>query len=219
DRGVVGLARQARRHAEAVEGYADAMQCHLGDFTEYAELRRRLKQAEADASRERAADRRRAVRGALSELRRGDVLAYRRGGGPAHAVVLQSGGSLDGPPLQVLTDERQLRSLTAADLPHGGENVGKVRVPKNFNPRNPAQRRDLASTLRNALAEGRLAQAGTARKKKAPAGPDEQIAELRRRLRAHPCHGCAEREDHARWANRWEKAKAEHEELLGRIER
>src|SRR5690606_535223 len=36
DRGVWGLAREARRNEEALAGYAAAMTCHLGDFTEYA---------------------------------------------------------------------------------------------------------------------------------------------------------------------------------------
>ncbi|WP_345045135.1 DEAD/DEAH box helicase, partial [Georgenia daeguensis] len=221
DRGVVGLARQARKHAEAVAGYAEAMRCHLGDFTEYAELRRQIGRREADVSRERSADRRRAVRGSLTGLRRGEVVAYPRGRRTAHAVVLETDdGGFDGPQLHVLTDERQLRTLTAQDLPHGVQRVGTVRVPRNFNPRNPAQRRDLASSLRNALAEGRidLADPRTGGRP-GPAGPDEELAELRRRLRAHPCHGCAEREDHARWAGRWERATAEHEELLARIQK
>ena len=40
DRGVVGLARQAQAHTEALDGYAEAMRCHLGDFAEYAAIRR-----------------------------------------------------------------------------------------------------------------------------------------------------------------------------------
>ncbi|MCK6209165.1 DEAD/DEAH box helicase [Georgenia sp. EYE_87] len=220
DRGVVGLARQARKHAEAVAGYAEAMRCHLGDFTEYAELRRQISRREGDVSRERSADRRRAVRGSLTGLRRGEVVAYPRGRRTAHAVVLETDDAgFDGPQLHVLTDERQLRTLTAQDLPHGVQRVGTVRVPRNFNPRNPAQRRDLASSLRNALAEGRIDLADPRTGRPGPAGPDEELAELRRRLRAHPCHGCAEREDHARWANRWERATAEHEELLARIQK
>jgi len=41
------------------------------------------------------------------------------------------------------------------------------------------------------------------------AGIDEAKAELtevtrlRAQLRAHPCHGCPDREDHARWADTW----------------
>ena len=33
DRAVVGIARQVRRNEEALAGYAEAMHCHLGDFT------------------------------------------------------------------------------------------------------------------------------------------------------------------------------------------
>ncbi len=36
DRAVVGMARAVRRNEEGLEGYAEAMQCHLGDFTGYA---------------------------------------------------------------------------------------------------------------------------------------------------------------------------------------
>ena len=42
DKAVVGLARQLRKAEEALEGYAEAATCHLGDFMEYAGLRRRL---------------------------------------------------------------------------------------------------------------------------------------------------------------------------------
>ena len=56
DRAVVGLARQAKSHAEALDGYATAMACHLGDFSEYAELRRRLTDRERDLSRDAARD-------------------------------------------------------------------------------------------------------------------------------------------------------------------
>src|SRR5437899_1250168 len=53
DRAVVGLARQVRRNEEALEGYAEAMNCHLGDFIEYAALRRKLKDREAELSNPR----------------------------------------------------------------------------------------------------------------------------------------------------------------------
>ena len=46
DKAVVGLARQLRKAEDALEGYAEAATCHLGDFMEYsraapAALRRR----------------------------------------------------------------------------------------------------------------------------------------------------------------------------------
>ena len=51
DRAVVGLAAQIRRNEEALAGYADAMTCHLGDFSEYAGLRQRLSDREKDLAR------------------------------------------------------------------------------------------------------------------------------------------------------------------------
>jgi ATP-dependent RNA helicase HelY len=52
DRAVVDLARTVRKHDEALEGYATAMECHLGDFRQYSSLRREL----SDLERRRAAD-------------------------------------------------------------------------------------------------------------------------------------------------------------------
>src|ERR1700754_823239 len=46
DRSVVGLARRIERNTETLAGYAAAMQCHLGDFAEYAALRRRVGERE-----------------------------------------------------------------------------------------------------------------------------------------------------------------------------
>ncbi|WP_144712064.1 RNA helicase [Curtobacterium pusillum] len=46
DRSVVDLARKVRSQQESLDGYRQAMQCHLGDFTEYAALRRELSDLE-----------------------------------------------------------------------------------------------------------------------------------------------------------------------------
>jgi ATP-dependent RNA helicase HelY len=42
---------------------------------------------------------------------------------------------------------------------------------------------------------------------------DGDIAELRRRLRRHPCHGCPDREQHARYAERYFRLKNEADSL------
>ncbi|WP_341361115.1 DEAD/DEAH box helicase [Georgenia sp. M64] len=217
DRGVVGLARQAARHAQTLTEYERAMSCHLGDFAEYADLRRRIKNREADLSRERSHAQRSDARRSMAAVRRGDVVSWARGRRLSHGVVLETlEGSFAGPELRLLTDERQVRTLSTTEVPHGVEVVARVRVPKNFNPRNPAQRRDLASSLRNAL--GRAPTDVPRGRHRPPATGDESLSRLREELRAHPCHGCADREDHARWSQRWARAKEEHEELLGRIE-
>ncbi|NIJ03557.1 DEAD/DEAH box helicase [Frigoribacterium faeni] len=44
-----------------------------------------------------------------------------------------------------------------------------------------------------------------------------QLADLRRRLRQHPCHACPEREQHARWSERWWKLKKQTDQLSAQI--
>ncbi|MCU1580981.1 MAG: helicase [Microbacteriaceae bacterium] len=44
-----------------------------------------------------------------------------------------------------------------------------------------------------------------------------QLAELRRRLKQHPCHSCKDRENHARWAERWRKLKRQTDDLTRQI--
>ncbi|WP_149204800.1 DEAD/DEAH box helicase [Actinotalea subterranea] len=224
DRAVVGLARQAQAHAEALDGYAAAMRCHLGDFAEYSTLRRRLSDREQDLSREAARARRNEALESLQALRVGDVVQIPTGRRAGYAVVLDPGADagLGGPRPTVLTAERQVRTLSASELPAGVRTVTRIRVPKHFTPRNAAAKRDLASAMRTALAEpprdvpaGRPGRGATDR---APAADDATINGLRRRIRSHPCHGCSEREDHARWAERYHRLKKEHDALVRRIE-
>ncbi|OLT49504.1 RNA helicase [Cellulosimicrobium sp. CUA-896] len=222
DRGVVGLAKQAQAHAEALEGYARAMTCDQGDFGEYAALRRRIAAREADLSRAASRSRRAEVIAAFERLRPGDVVEVPSGRRAGYVVVLDpgEGAGFDGPRPTVLTQDRAVKNLTVADAPGGVRTVARVRIPKTFNPRVPAHRRDLASSLRNAL--GALDEPGT-RPGKGPrarsaAADDAELARLRAQLRAHPCHGCPDREDHARWAERWQRLKKEHDRLVGRVE-
>ena len=51
------------------------------------------------------------------------------------------------------------------------------------------------------------------------AAPDaaDDIADLRRRLRRHPCHDCPDREDHARYAERYMRLARETEALERRV--
>ncbi len=44
-----------------------------------------------------------------------------------------------------------------------------------------------------------------------------QLTALRRRLRQHPCHDCPDREQHARWAERWWKLKRQVDQLSADI--
>ncbi|WP_163274644.1 DEAD/DEAH box helicase [Cellulomonas iranensis] len=223
DRGVVGLARQAQAHAEALEGYAEAMSCHLGDFAQYMGLRRAITDRERGLAKDAAAARRADVARTLDGLKTGDVVEIPVGRRAQHAVVVDPGGpgGFDGPRPTVLTTDRQVRRLTVADVGTGLRTVGRLKVPGGFQVRVPAARRDLAARLRSRLDEldvtpsgrpgGRRDRARTA------AAEDAALEALRRELRAHPCHRCPDREDHARWAERWERLRDEHAALVRRI--
>ncbi|MDQ1289006.1 MAG: ATP-dependent helicase HelY [Actinomycetota bacterium] len=220
DRAVVGLARQAHRQEEALAGYTQAMTCHLGDFTEYAALRRRLHDRETTLARSHAGDHRADTLAALSRLRRGDVIKIPAGRRAGWAVVIDPSppsATENGPRPTVLTAERHLHRLTPTDITGPLEPLTRVTVPKTFNPRNPTSRRDLASTLRNAL--GALADTPPPpSRRRSPATDDDTLNHLRAALRSHPCHGCADREDHARWAERWWRLRRETDTLIRRIE-
>ncbi|MDL4777005.1 DEAD/DEAH box helicase [Actinomadura xylanilytica] len=217
DRAVVGLARQVHKNEEALAGYAEAAECHLGDFMEYAALRRRLSDREAEMSRERSSARRAEAARSLEHLRPGDVILVPSGRRSGLAVVLDPGVGRrsDGPAPLVLTVSRSVQRLSILDFPRAVEPVERIRIPKSFSPRNPQDRRDLASTLRNKVPhdpkEGR-------RGRDVPAADDREIADLRAGLRRHPVHGCDKREDHARWAERYFRLERETEQLRRRVE-
>ncbi len=109
DRAVVDLARKVRQQEESLAGYQKSMTCHLGDFTEYSGIRRKLSDVERAGS--------------------------------------------------------------------SGEHL----------PRGAREKRQ------------------------------RELASLRKRLRSHPCHSCPEREQHARWAERWWRLKRQTDALNQQI--
>ncbi|MBD0292030.1 MAG: DEAD/DEAH box helicase [Jiangellaceae bacterium] len=217
DRAVVGLARTLRQQEDALHGYHEAMACHLGDFEEYSRLRRRIGEREAELARQGTALRRAAAAQSLERLKPGDVVRVPAGKFAGLAVVLDPGMATgEGPRPTVLTEARQVRRLSMVDFPVAVEPLTRMRIPRSFNPRVPSARRDLAATLRTkaASADGQPRR----RAARVPAGDDGELQQLRRTLRAHPCHGCAEREEHARWAERWFRLRRETEQLHRRVE-
>jgi ATP-dependent RNA helicase HelY len=146
DQAVVGLARQVQRNTEALEGYKESIDCHLGDFLEYAELRRRIGEREASGSKRRKLDRRIEAQESIEKLRIGDIIRIPAGRSAGWALVLDPGmrSEREGPRPTVLTLDRQVRKLSMVDFPTPVEAIGTLRVPRKFNPRNPQQRRELA---------------------------------------------------------------------------
>jgi ATP-dependent RNA helicase HelY len=109
DRAVVDLARTVRKQEESLAGFSEAMTCHLGDFADYAGIRRRL------------------------------------------SAVEREGAKAD---------------------------------PANRGEREKRQR---------------------------------ELIALKKRMKAHSCHHCPDREQHARWAERWWKLKQQTDALSHQI--
>lgn len=223
DRSVVGLAKQVRSREESLAGFRKSMTCHLGDFTEYARLRRELSDAENVAARGQSRARKSLTEDSLSRLLPGDVIDVPTGRAPGFAVVLSSDHTSREPRPAVLTMDHQLRRIGIHDLEGPVSPVTRIRIPKSFNAKVPKSRRELASSARNAIRENRPPSPDNSRHNdfgRAAALPDQErkIAELRRALRSHPCHGCSEREDHARWSERWWKLRQETDGLIRQIQ-
>jgi len=216
DRSVVGLARQVKLNQQTIAEYAEKLHCHLGDFAAYHGVRVAIAERERALARQGAAQRRAAAVSSLEKLRPGDVIRVPSGKRAGLAVVIDPGTDGFGEPRPlVLTADRWAGRVPAADFVSPVEPLGKVRLPRHFNHRSPQARRDLAASLRNAGIErgpGRQS-----RRVRSAAVDDEQLAELRAELRRHPCHGCADREEHARWAERRLRLERETDSIRERV--
>jgi ATP-dependent RNA helicase HelY len=213
DKSVVGIARQVAKNLEALEGYQEAMTCHLGNVQEYAELRSAIKRREAELAKSGAAQRRAAAAQSLEKLKPGDVIRVPSGRRSGLAVVIDPGVGMSGDahPL-VVTEDRWAGRLSLSDFPAAVESVGHVKVPRNFNHRTPQARRDMASILRALGLPG-----GRPARHRSSAGDDETLTRLRAELRRHPVHGCDDREQHMRWAERWQRLRADTDALERRV--
>jgi len=220
DRAVVGLTRSIRRNDEALAGYVEAMTCHLGDFEEYAAIRREISDVEKDAVRARTASRRAEVALALETLRPGDVVLLPEGRQAGRAVVLTAAAARGRDPvITVLTEDARARRVGPADLTEPLTPIGRLAIPKAFHARVAKDRRDLAATMRARVSpDARPAQDGREGERVAASQVERRVAELRRRLREHPCHRCPDREQHARWAERAWQLRRETDGLRRKVE-
>ncbi len=220
DRSVVGVARQVQRNEETMAGYAETMACHAGDFGEYFAIRAAITDREKSLSRDNVAARRAATMESLRRLRVGDVIRVPTGRRSGLAVVLDPGvaatpRAVDEPRPLVLTQDRWAGRLGSTEFTGPVEAVARIRVPKSFNHRSPAQRRDLATTLRQVDVDDRVG--GRRRAARDGAADDAEIALLRIQLRQHPCHQCPDREEHAQWAQRRHRLERDTQSLRAKV--
>ena len=219
DKAVVGLARQLTTSEDALAGYAEAATCERGDFMAYAALRQRVSTLEKDAARSRRADRRQEVLDSLAQLHRGDVIEVPGGKFAGYAVVLDRGTSAgrSAPP-------GADRRAPGAAAERGGLPGARDRGEPAAHPA-PVQRAQPADPARPGLHPAQRDPRPGARRRPRrsasagrPARESREIEELRRQLRDHPCHDCPDREDHARWAERWFKLDRDARTLRRRVD-
>src|SRR5256886_14430768 len=74
DRSVVGLAPQVQRKLGNIAAYAAEMECHLGDFGEYFDIRVAIGERERAQARHNAASRKAAAAASIERLKVGDVI-------------------------------------------------------------------------------------------------------------------------------------------------
>ena len=199
DRSVVGLATEIKRAQDALTGYHESMECHLGDFSEYMNLRRRINDIEKSAAKLATKSRRANATNFLNELRRGDVIAF--DDGRRHSVpylVIDEARDYEDPRPRVISSNGQVKRISISDLADEANVLGAVQIPPQFDSRNVKSRKWVSENLAN-----------FAKSMKHSSGPKEhqtsdevELNRLRKALKAHPCHGCSDREVHARWHER-----------------
>lgn len=214
DRAVVGLATELRRTEEAVQGYQEAGECHLGDFTDYMRLRRELSALEKDLVRDGTRERRITGVSFLNGLTRGDVIVVagdRRSSVPY--VVLDPAQDADDPRPRVMSLNGVVKRVGAQDVGDSGLLAGRVTMPPTFDSRSAKSRAWLGDRLREVARRAPAVPRQVARRPR-----EADVTRLRKAMRAHPCHGCDEREQHARWHERIAAASKDITRLEGRVE-
>ena len=195
DRSVVQATRAERGLQLDIASAREAAECHLGDFMEYARLRDEVTRLESTSAKARKRERTEDVGDSFTRLMAGDLVHLPRQG---WSVVLRVGqkSSRDAQPwVQTISADHTVLKLQPYDVPGPLHPVGRVRVPRDFSLKDRRSRRALLTAMSDKL------------EAVSPDVPDtafpsdeavvEQIAGLRRQLKAHPCHACPDREAHA----------------------
>ncbi len=213
DRSVVGIVTQIKRNQEALSGYHDSMECHLGDFRSYMELRKRITEIEKENSREYSRTKRSQAIDFLLELRRGDVISFEDGKRrTVPYLVLDEARDFDDPRPRVMSANGIVKRISQADYSNSAEVLGALQIPGKFDSRNVKSKKWVSERL---IKFGKRLE--NVSPKSATVNQDVELSRLRKALRAHPCHGCDDRELHARWYEREFLSKREIHKLEDQI--
>lgn len=214
DSGVTGLSAKLEKQRAGLAGYAEAMQCHLGDFGAYAALREQLNQIEKQASSSNRLLLDQMQSKSMAELKPGDVVMVQAGRRAMPAIVLEVLLEFGGDPRAlVLNIHREVRRIRASDISGEVRALTHIRLPQNFDSRSNKMKSSLVHKLNQQAFDVRPSRAKVQRNH----DQESQIAQIRADLRSHPCHGCNDREEHARWGERFYKLQREIDSLQNQI--
>jgi ATP-dependent RNA helicase HelY len=238
DRSVVGLVRGIERG----ERMLDEIAAELGGrrdersreerkteapILDYVRLRMQISERERAQSRASRLQRRKAANDALGALRRGDIITITHGRRGGLAVVLEPARDEDDPRPLVLTEHRWAGRISSADYSGASDPLGSMSLPKRVEHRNPRARRDVASALLSA-ASGLNVPSARGKRSGPPRGGlagsagverdvDPELATLRERLRRHPAHALADREEKVRLAERYLRIERDNEQIRQKV--
>jgi ATP-dependent RNA helicase HelY len=205
DRSIVRLEARLDKRRAALDALLIETNCDRGDVAEYRNLLDR-----ADDARRQVVSPRGQIAEALARLRPGDVIEVVGGRRNGRAAVLSFANRRDESRLKVVTADRKLLTLDAADFDAPPEVLGQVELPTPYAPNNHAFQQQVARRLQQARLRGparsRPPRAGTADHTRALAQAD-----------AHPVARCPDRDRHLRAIAQARRAQAEVDDLQRRV--
>ncbi|WP_156751488.1 helicase-related protein, partial [Mycobacterium sp. 1245111.1] len=216
DRSVVSLVRGVERGQQMLDEVAAELGGKDAPILEYARLREEISQYERAQARASRLQRRQATNDALSALRKGDIITITHGRRGGLAVVLEAARDDSDPRPLVLTENRWAGRISSADYSGESTPVGSMTLPKRIEHRQPRVRRDLASALRSAAA-GLRASDGRGGRRSETRDADPELAALREKMRRHPGHRDADREERIRVAERYLRIERDNAALEKKV--
>ncbi|MEY3697289.1 MAG: hypothetical protein RJA41_939 [Actinomycetota bacterium] len=216
DAGSAGLISQKRKNEEALLGYAEAMDCHLGDFMEYSGIRNQISELEKGTVKNNRLLLNSSIDQTLRNLNIGDVILAQHGRRIGPVVVLENLSIENSEPKIVTMNlAKEVRRMRKSDFVKEVEIVGKIKLPISFHARSASAKNDLLAKLKKVPIQGKPNQ----RLKSVDARVEVELATLRIEMRNHPCHGCNDREEHARWSERYFRLKRDTQNIEEQLKR
>ena len=169
-----------------------------GGFVGYMELREDIRRRERDLKFARRSDAQVDIAEELASLKRGQIIGLYGNRHRGVAVVVEVADNIVDPKPMVLAEDGWCGRVGVRDFLNPPTVLGHLRLARHIDRRTGPGRRDVASALRSTgvtLPKGK-------QRKRALAADDAELAELRKRLRAHPAHTATDVEELTRLAHK-----------------